>query len=138
MLFVGAFAGSLSALILFLVFKMVEHEHPLSFYRSFRTSADAVVVRVARYVSEQLLLLEEQLSVRNIISVSVYKGARVVVHAAENIGRHAEDVSKRVARSRGVSARATKSSFLSEVETHKNGLDTERVRKETSFVTDED
>lgn len=134
---VVAFGASLGALVLFLVFKMFEHGRELRVYRIFRTKADRLVVETFSQLRTKGLVLEEQLSVRNVLSIGLYRIAGIVAHIAQKIGRHAEDVSKRIAHNRNGTARKTRSSYLSEVETHKNGLDTEKVRRDSRLFEEE-
>ena len=132
-----AFGISLLLLIAFLGFKTLQQSREIEIYARARERADKAVMHMFRSLKERLVHLEEQLSIGNIVRVVLHYGAEGVARTAGRIESHAADVSMKVSRS-SRAARTTRSSFLSEVETHKNGLDTERVRRETRLAPDED
>lgn len=129
-----AFGISVVLLGSFLGFKVLEQRKNLFWYAGFRTKADVVVLETIERLEGRAQRLEEQLSLKNIFNIVVHRVASVVAHVARTIEGHAEDVTRKMSRNGNGHARTTRSSFLHEVETHKNGLDTERVRRETSLT----
>ena len=132
-----AFSISLVLLVLFLSFKLFEHERSFTQYVALRIKADRVVLDAIRSIKEHGNSLERQLSLKNIAYVSVHHVASVIARFARTIENHAQDVTRKMSRNGNGEARTTKSSFLEEVTTHKNGLDTNRVRRETSLTDNE-
>ena len=132
-----SFAASFFLLAVFVVFKALQHNRSeLKTYTKLRERADALVLRFLYWLKHRLVQLGEHLSLGNIIRVALHHGASGVARTAQKVESHARDVSMKVSRS-SHRARDTRSSYLSEVETHKNGLDTERVRRETRLAPEE-
>lgn len=129
-----AFGVSLGACILFLVFKIFEESRSIALYRSIRHKGDVVVLRVANRIREYVARIEHQLSLKNVFVTTVRYAAVSIARGARRVEERAYDVTRRM--SRNGNSRATKSSFLQEVSTHKQSLDTERVRRETSLTED--
>ncbi|QSH39408.1 hypothetical protein JXR01_00115 [Candidatus Kaiserbacteria bacterium] len=132
-----AFSIALVLLILFLGFKLFEQERSLTRYIAVRIKADRMVLNAIRSIKERGNSLEQQLSVKNIAYVSVHHAASIIARFARTIENRAQDVTRKMSRNGNGEARTTKSSFLEEVTTHKNGLDTNRVRRETSLTDNE-
>ena len=129
-----AFSVSLGAMMLFVSFKLIEQSWTLAAYRSFRTSADKLVVKCAKHVMKRMTKIEQHLSMTNVVYVTIEHAATAVARTAQRIEHHAHEVTRRMARSAHGKMRETQSPFLQEVSTHKNGLDTERVKRETSLT----
>ncbi|MAJ97215.1 hypothetical protein CL644_02635 [bacterium] len=132
-----AFSISLGLLVLFLSFKLFEHERSFTRYVALRVKVDRVVLDAIRSIKEHGNSLEKQLSIKNIASISIYRTASIIARSARTIENRAQDVTRKMSRNGNGEARTTKSSFLEEVATHKNGLDTNRVRRETSLTDNE-
>jgi len=132
-----AFGISLTALMLFLAFKIFERKHSVKAYTSVRKKGDVLVVSLFKSMQERVRSLEKHLSVRNIFQVFMHHAAGTVARTARSVETGAQNVTRKMARSDDGSTQATKSKFLEEVSTHKRGLDTERVRRETSLTDEE-
>jgi len=130
-----AFYISLAALIVFLAFKMFERSRPLSGYVSLRSKGDVVVLSVLTNLRERAEYLEDQLSMHNVVRVTTQHAALTLAHAARYVEVWAYDLTRKMSRNGG-GARATNSSFLREVSSHKKNLDTDRVRRESSLTSD--
>jgi len=129
-----AFLASLGILILFFVFKLFEHSKNFSAYNTLRKKGDAVVVAVVSQAHVKMQKIEQHLSVGNIMRVAVHHIASLVARIAGVVETRAQDVTRKISRNGNGKARETRSSYLEEVSTHKESLDTERVRRETSFT----
>lgn len=129
------FSVSLGTCILFLVFKLLDNSQRFPLYRSLRQKGDVVVLQIVNQLRARAARLERQLSIRNVFVAVVKYVAVNVAHGARKVEQHAYDVTRKMARNGN--ARTTKSPFLQEVSTHKQSLDTERVRRETSLTDEE-
>lgn len=129
----AAFYISLALLLVFIALKAFEHSHSFTRYEAFRRVLDAYVVKSAVRVHTQWCRIAHAVSVDTLTRVLVHHAARATATAARGIEREAHELSKRVARGTNGGARKERSSYLSEVETHKNSLDTDRVKRETKL-----
>lgn len=132
-----AFGISLAALVLFLAFKLFERSHEISAYTSLRQRGDAVVVAAIKRLHHHGSRLEEELSARNVVQKTTHHVATAVAKTARQVEMKAHDVTRKMSRN-GAEGRATKSSFLQEVSTHKRSLDTDRVKRETSLTASQE
>jgi len=133
-----AFFVSLTALVIFLAFKVFEHSRNFKKYNTIREKGDIYVVAAIANMRAKSRSIERHLSISNIVSVAAHYIASKVAHTARKVETHAQDVTRKISRNGNGKARETKSSFLEEVSTHKEGLDTERVRRETSLTKDDE
>lgn len=138
MAYITAFGISFAVLTLFLAFKLLEQAHPIAYYTMLRKRADVFVVTALARMRQRIARVERQLSVHNVIRLSIHYVASAIAQFAHIVEVYASDITRQIARNGNGTARATKSSFLQEVSTHKEGLDTERVRRETSLTNDRD
>lgn len=138
MAYITAFGVSFAALVLFLAFKLFERSYPMTSYATLRKKADVLVTMAFVRIREHTMRIEHQLSVHNVVRLSVHYVASAIAQVARTVEVHASDVTRKIARNGNGEARATKSSFLQEVSTHKEGLDTDRIRRETSLTNDRD
>lgn len=132
-----AFSVALLLLVLFLSLKIFEQQRSILRYTTFRTKADQIVLEALNGIQEKSRNLEQQFSVKNIATVFVHHTASFIARSARKVEGYAQDITRKMSRASNGAARTTRSSFLEEVTTHKNGLDTERVRRETSLTEKE-
>ncbi len=133
MMAITAFSISFTVLALFLAFKLFENAHPIKMYSNLRRKGDALVISLAKHLHIQSKDMKKHLSVRNVLQVSTRHTATAVAKAARAVETRAQNITRRMARDNSSNGRPTASKFLEEVTTHKQSLDTERVRRENSF-----
>ncbi|PCI90107.1 hypothetical protein COB18_01555 [Candidatus Kaiserbacteria bacterium] len=131
-----AFSISLGVLVLFFAFKLFEQPRSLPLYVNLRVKADRLVVMCANEVISRTTNTVGRLSLRNMAHIVLHHTATRVANTARRVEVHAQDMTRKMNRTSNGVARATRSSFLEEVETHKNGLDTESIKRETSLTSD--
>jgi len=129
-----AFSISLSTLILFLVFKFFEVNHSIKAYTYIRKKGDNLVISIVAYFHSNFGKIKKYLSVNNIFQICVQHTASSIAKIASRVERKARNVTRKMSRDENAEISATKSKFLKEVSIHKNGLDTERIKRETSLV----
>lgn len=128
-----AFSTSLLFLVAFLSFKIFEQPRGLSGYRSLRSKADVFLIQTTQSLHSKAALFSKHLSLNAIAHTVLHRVASLVAMVARNVQVYAEDLTRRMNRNGNGAARTTKSLFFEEVVTHKNNLDTDRVRRETSL-----
>ncbi|GEM_PF-1107932 len=130
-----AFSISLASLILFFVFKYFENSRDFAVYNKFRNKGDVMVISSIKEIRTTLLHIEEHFSFKKVIYKTLHGIAISVAYVAGGIERQAHKVTMHMTHRAKKEVRQTRSSFLEEVETHKNGLDTERIKRETSLTS---
>lgn len=131
------FFSFLFLLGLFFSFKCFEDHKELDWYSRIRHKGDVVTLFCATYVRHRGEHIVEYLSLQNIAHIIMQRAALLVARIARKVERTAHEITFKLSRRNGES-RETNSRFLREVSTHKQGLDTERVRRETSLTSEEE
>jgi len=132
-----AFYTSLILLIAFFGFKLFEHSRSMRTYTSLRAKGDRVVAGALSNVRYHGTRIEKQLSIRNMARLIAHHTVFTIARIAHRIEMHAHQAAHRISKNGNGVARTTKSNFLEEVHMHKQNLDTERVRRETSFTQED-
>ncbi|PCI28892.1 hypothetical protein COB52_03075 [Candidatus Kaiserbacteria bacterium] len=133
-----AFSVSLASLILFFVFKYFENSRDFEGYNKLRNKGDAMVISSIKEIKTSLLHMEEHFSFKKVIYKTLHGIAISVAYVAGGIERQAHKVTLHMTHRAKKEVRQTKSEFFEKVETHKNGLDTERIKRETSLTSVEE
>ncbi len=94
------------------------------------------MMTVVTWLQHHRSRLEDELSARAVIQKTTHFIATAIAKAARQVEMRAHDVTRKMSRN-GFGKPGTKSSFLQEVSIHKRGLDTDRVKRETSLTDDE-
>ena len=130
------FAISAVLIVLFLAFKVWELKRKKKVFPRMRKKADSLILTASEKGSRSLGDAYQHLSIQKAAKVSVEHSARAVAFTAQKIESGAQQLAEKVSRTNGVH-RETNSNFLREVTSHKNNLDTDRIKRETS-LTDAD
>ena len=129
-----AFSISLGAMVLFVAFKLFEQSRTLPSYVAMRERGDKAVITAAKRVHKHYAKFEQHVSLDKLLYYIVHHFAASLARGARRTEQYAHDITRRMSRNVNGTARATNSSFLQEVSTHKQNLDTDRVRRETSLT----
>jgi len=133
-----AFCIALLLLVLFFVFKIFEQSRDFALYTQYRVYADNVVLEATKNIHERIAQFTDTFSFKNISHFVVHRSASTIAHVARKVESKAQNVTRKMSRNGNGQARITKSPFFEKVVTHKNGLDTERVKRETSLTNSEE
>lgn len=131
-----AFSISGTALVACIVFKLFQRSHSLPRYEALRAQGDVFVMRNLAHLRAWGARIEEHLSFKNVVVVSIRTTAVGVLHTARAVEKRAHKIVHTLAHPTVREGGATRSSFLQEVSTHKKGLDTERIKRETSMTSE--
>jgi hypothetical protein len=129
-----AFGVSLTALVLFFVLKLVERTRNIPIYADVRHKGDGMVMAVIAHVRHRKVRIEQELSTRKVVQKTTHYTATAVARIARHVEGKAHEITRKMSPRNGAEGRATQSSFLREVSTHKKSLDTDRVKRETSLT----
>lgn len=129
------FAAALAALVVFLAFKITHMRYRWQWYDRLRGRADRRILLWGHSLEERVTRIESQLSpdgafqfVVGRLGVAIAHGARYVEHRALTMSRTFTHATQRKE-----PTPSSRSSFLREVSSHKNGLDTERIKRESKI-----
>lgn len=136
MMAITVFSISLTILILFLAFKLFESTHPIKLYSNLCRKGDVIIISLGKHLHARSKDVEKHLSVKNVLQVFTRHTAVAVARTARAVEARAQNITRKMARDKNSQTRATSSKFLEEVTTHKRNLDTEQIRRETSFDED--
>jgi len=134
MLSIILFIIVLGLLVTFIGLTFLERVYAHTWYENLRRHGDKGVAVVNTYITNGIKNVEHSLSLQNMQIVLLQKGTLFVVRLAQHIESKAQDVTRKMNRTHNITSK-TRSDFLQEVATHKQGLDTERIKRETSLAS---